>query len=75
MRYADGRDIKLGDKVELWNGCFGEVVCSVDTNEYSEEFSKRDWSYLKSGVVIRTESKGVLHYIEPDEDLKLLRRR
>jgi hypothetical protein len=75
MRYADGRDIKLGDKVELWNGCFGEVVCSIDTDEYSEEFSRSDWSYLRSGVVIRTESKGVIHYIEPDEDLKLMKRR
>lgn len=74
MKYADGRDIKLGDKVELWNGCFGEIVCSIDTDEYSIGFPKDDWAYLKSGVLVRTERKGVIHYIEPDEDLKLLRR-
>lgn len=74
MKYADGKDVKLGDKVELWGGCFGEVVCSIDAGEYSKEFSEDDWAYLKSGVVISTVGKGVIHFIESDEDLRLLRR-
>jgi hypothetical protein len=35
MRYPDGQEVHLGDRVEPWNGNEGTVVCSVDTEEYS----------------------------------------
>lgn len=74
MKYADGKVVKLGDKVKLWDSCHGVVVCSIDTNEYAADFPKKEWEYLKSGVVIKTDKAGLIHYIEPDEDFQLVER-
>jgi len=37
MRYADGQDVMLGDKVRLGDDDGGVVVCSIDTGEYGAE--------------------------------------
>ena len=75
MKYTDNEVVKVGDEVELWAGCNGVVVCSIDDGEYSEKYPKKDWVYLKSGVLIKTDKAGLIHYLEPDEDLVLKRRR
>jgi hypothetical protein len=74
MKYSDGQVVRLNDKVELWNRCNGVVVCSIDTDEYTPAYPRTQWGYLKSGVIIRTEKAGLIHYIEPDEDFRLLER-
>jgi hypothetical protein len=74
MTYSDGTQAQVGDLVELWSGCNGTVVCSLDTDEYTPAFPKEEWAYLQSGILIKTEKAGLLHYIQADEDLKLLRR-
>jgi hypothetical protein len=47
MKYPDGQDVRLGDKVSLWAGARGVVVCSLDTQEYSAAYPAAEWSYLK----------------------------
>jgi hypothetical protein len=74
MKYSDNQVVQLGDEVELWDGCHGVVVCSIDDGEYSEAYPKTEWEYLKSGVLIETDKAGLIHYIEPDEDLRLRKR-
>lgn len=74
MKYSDGREVKVGDRVELWSGCFGIVVCSFDDNVYTTDFSEQDWGYLRTGVLIKTGKAGLIHYIESDEDILLLAR-
>ena len=74
MKYADGQDVKLGDMVVLWGDCSGVVICSIDTDEYISDFPKEEWQYLTSGVIVRTKKSGLIHYIEPDEDFKLIGR-
>jgi hypothetical protein len=74
MRYSTGEEVRLWDRVETWTGNPGFVVCSVDTNEYSERFPPEQWSYLKSGVMLDTEQSGLLHLTDADEDLILRRR-
>jgi hypothetical protein len=74
MKYSDGKEVKIGDKVQLWNGCNGVIVCSMDTDEYNADYPKKEWGYLKSGVMIKTDKAGLIHYIEPDEDLQLIER-
>lgn len=74
MKYSDGNEAKLGDRVKLWDGCHGVVVCSFDTNEYSTDYPGSEWGYLKSGVMIKTDKAGLIHYIEADEDLELIKR-
>ena len=75
MKYPDGQEVRLGDKVELWPGNDGEVVCSIDTNEYMEAYSEDHWASLGSGVLVLSEEAGLIHYIEPERTMRLISRR
>ena len=74
MKYQDGMEVRTGDKVKLSEGHYGVVVFSIDTDEYSPEYPKKEWSYLKKGVMINSEQIGLVHYEEPDEDMVLVER-
>lgn len=74
MKYSDGQQIWVGDKVTVWEGCVGTIVCSLDDNEYSQDFSKADWEYLKTGVLVDTDKAGLIHYPTDDHSLQLLQR-
>jgi hypothetical protein len=70
MNYSDGRIIKVGDRVELWPDKYGVVVCSIDDEIYTAEFSKSDWSYLKVGIMVKMDDGELMHYSELNFDLK-----
>jgi hypothetical protein len=74
VKYADGQDVMLGDKVRLGDDDGGVVVCSIDAGEYSHEAAKDEWSYLKRGVLIRFPKFGLIHYEEGEPDLALIER-
>jgi hypothetical protein len=74
MKYSDGKEVLVGDKVKLWDGCYGVVVCSIDSGDYSSAFPESEWRYLKTGVLIDSDNGGILHYKEPNEDLELIER-
>ncbi len=74
MKYPDGQDVKLGDTVALKQDQQGVVVCSIDTGEYSDAYPLAQWNYLNSGVLIEFSSYGLIHYKEPDPDLRLVAR-
>jgi hypothetical protein len=58
MRYPDGQEIRLGDRMKLWDGSEAIVVCSIDTREYSRDFPGEHWEYLARGIVISTAKLG-----------------
>ncbi len=62
MKYLDGTEIQLGDTIELSNGEEGIVVLSIDTDEYSPSFPKKDWEYLKEGIMVETNNGALIHY-------------
>jgi hypothetical protein len=70
MNYSDGRKIKAGDKVELWLNCYGSVVCSIDDGVYTLNYPKKDWAYLKSGILVKMDNDELMHYSVEDYDLK-----
>lgn len=74
MKYPDGQEVKLGDRVKLGQDEGGIVVCSIDTDEYSADYPKEQWGYLKKGVMINFPLYGLIHYEEPEPDLQLLQR-
>jgi hypothetical protein len=74
MKYPDGTEIKVGDRVKVAGDDFGVVVLSVDANEYSTEFPAQEWSYLKKGIMIKSEKMGLVHYEEYSEDIELIKR-
>jgi hypothetical protein len=74
MKYPDGQEVRLGDKVRLGRDRGGVVVCSIDTGEYTGEFPREEWSYLARGVMIQFPAWGLIHYEEPEKDLELIAR-
>jgi hypothetical protein len=74
MKYADGQEVRLGDRVKLGKDDGGVVVASIDTNEYSGEHSQAQWGYLKKGVMIEFPLHGLIYYQEPEPDLQLIER-
>ncbi len=76
MRYLDGTEIRLGDRVQFSNGETGIVVFSIDTDEYPAEFPKAEWSYLSRGVMIKTDKGALVHYEDPNlEEVALVKSR
>ena len=74
MKYFSGQEIILGDRVQLGDDDGGIVVCSIDRDEYSCNHPKEKWGYLGKGVVIEFPLFGLIHYEEPEEDLRLISR-
>jgi len=64
MKYSDGIEIMLGDKVLISGKYHGVVVANIDGDEYSKSNPKEQWAYLGSGVIIDTDFGGLVHYQE-----------
>lgn len=74
MKYDTGDQVCLGDTIQLWKDATGVVVCSFDTDEYSRGFSKNEWGYLGTGVLIDSKEAGLLHLREPEPGMRLISR-
>jgi hypothetical protein len=74
MKYPDGQEVRLGDRVKLGQDDGGMVVASIDTGKYSPEHPEAQWSYLKKGVMIKFPQCGLIHYEKPEPDLQLIGR-
>ena len=74
MKYPEGAEARLGDRVELWDGNVGVVVYSIDTDEYSSSYPRDVWQQLGAGVLILSEQAGLIHYTEPESKMRLLSR-
>ncbi|MEK7762350.1 MAG: hypothetical protein AAB433_12270 [Nitrospirota bacterium] len=74
MKYKDGQDVRLGDRVTLGKDEEGVVVCSIETGEYSSDYPEAQWGYLKKGIMINFPLYGLIHYEEPEADLHLIAR-
>ena len=62
MRFTDGTQIRINDFVEVSDGIEGEVVFSIDTNEYSSEFPSDQWKYLNQGIMLKLIDGTLIHY-------------
>jgi hypothetical protein len=66
MKYPDGTEARIGNRVQFSSGEKGTIVFSIDTAEYSNEFPKAQWSYFKKGVMIKTDKGALIHYEDPN---------
>jgi hypothetical protein len=50
-------------------------VFSVAADEYSDEFSKDEWTWLKRGVMVKTENNALIHlaYSDPNDSNEITR--
>ncbi|MDY7091562.1 MAG: hypothetical protein SX243_01175 [Acidobacteriota bacterium] len=74
MLYPSSEVAHLGDHVRLGHSEIGVVVCSVDTNEFSEEYPRDEWLGLRHGILVKFEKLGLVLYVDPEDSLKLVRR-
>jgi len=74
MKYLDGQTVLVGDQVDLGGGMVGVVVCSFDEGLFAPDFPEAEWGEAKTGVMVRSEQAGLIHYAEPNVDLVLLQR-
>ena len=74
MHYSDGREARLGDKVTLGHDEGGIVVCAIDRGEYSDGYTKADWDYLGTGILVNFPLHGLIHYERPEPGLQLVAR-
>jgi len=74
MKYDDGKQVLLGDKVRLDGGITGTVMCSIDDGIYTSEYLESQWEHLKKGVMVFSGQAGLIHYPEWNEDCMLMER-
>ena len=75
MKYADGREVRLGDRVSLGQDDQGRVVALVDEGEFDVGHPRDEWSYLKTGMIVEFPSMGRIHYENAEADLVLVDRK
>ena len=39
-----GREISIGDRVRLWDGTYGEVVCSFEDRQFMQAYPAAVWA-------------------------------
>ena len=71
MRYKDGQQVKVGDKIVADNS-EGVVVEVIGGGSGFENHSP--WEHLVRGIVVETKDMGMVHYPEVDEDIRLVSR-
>jgi hypothetical protein len=75
MKYKDGRDVQIGDKVKLGDDPDGTVIVLIAENEYLPPHSAEQWSYLKRGAMFDFPRHGLIHYEDKiEDDVELVRR-
>lgn len=76
MKYEDGQKVMIGDIVNLGPGAGrGVVVCLIEEGLVDEGCDLEDWSYLKKGVVFKSDVSGNVYFSKPDEDTVLIGRK
>jgi hypothetical protein len=71
MKYNDSdMVIHVGDSV-LYAGAPGHIVFVIDDDSYSNQYPRKDWSYLAKGLGVEMldEAHTLYHLDTPDEDL------
>jgi hypothetical protein len=64
MKYIDGKEVLLGDRIQLWDGLAGTVVCLLEERRSIPDFNFAEWAYLAKGIVVETDEAGLVHYEE-----------
>jgi hypothetical protein len=73
VKLEDGTVVHVGDRMRLSNGDVGTVVASMEIGEYSAEYAKENWEYLRVGILIRTDKGALVHLSDAIESGFLVR--
>lgn len=65
MKYQDGTEIRINDRIRISNGDTGTVVASFDAGEFSAGYPKETWGEYKTGILVRTDRGALVRFDEP----------
>jgi hypothetical protein len=75
VSYLVGEAVCLGDLVEI-DGRKGQVVACMDADQYSIDFPRENWAYLKTGILWQSADIGLVHLPSlSDPDIVFIRRK
>ncbi|MGY4303512.1 hypothetical protein ACVIJ6_000755 [Bradyrhizobium sp. USDA 4369] len=74
MKYPDGQQVALGDRVRLGADDGDLVVAHIDANEHGADYPQAKWAHLKKGALIRFPGYGLIHYEVAEPDLQFVSR-
>ena len=74
MKYADGQQVQVGDRVGLGDDTGGVVVCSIEDGVFSDGYPADQWAYLRKGFMVEFPTFGLIHYEVAEDDLRLISR-
>ena len=74
MKYHDGQEIFVNDRVDLGGGMTGVVVCDFDNEIYHKEFPGDYWGEFEVGVMVKSKEAGLVHFSVLDTHLSLVER-
>jgi hypothetical protein len=75
MKYSTGEEMQLGDIVQVGGNDTGAVVGIIEAGEFSKGYLAEEWAYLNKGALVLTQGAGLIHYPEPDDEIKLIERK
>ncbi len=70
-KYSNNQDVRAGDVVELSSRQLAEVVADIGGGRYSEDYTKDDWGYLATGVLVLCPGAGIVHMEQEVVDYEL----
>ncbi|MBV9634392.1 MAG: hypothetical protein JOZ40_07155 [Methylobacteriaceae bacterium] len=65
MKYQDGIEMRVGDRVRIRNGDTGTIVASMDAGEFSPDYPKENWEHFKTGILTLTDKGALVRFDEP----------
>lgn len=74
MKYLDGREVHVGDSVDIGGGMSGIVVAVIDSGKYGFDYPEAEWEYLKVGALVESPEMGLLYVDNPFHDFELIAR-
>lgn len=66
MKYPDGTEARLGDRIRFSNGATGTIVLSADTAEYGSDFPKEDWPSVTKGILAKMDNGALVSFCDPN---------
>lgn len=72
MLDINGRQVRLGDRIDIGSAEQGVVVFSLDTDEFAEDFPKAEWEYLGQGIMVLMDGGALVFLDGPDEHTVVL---
>lgn len=67
-----GKEIRLGNRVDVGSAEKGTVVFSLDTNEFDPDFPAVEWSCLSQGIMLRMDGGALVFLEAPDEHTEII---